>query len=79
LNRSLVFHNQSSIKGSIWRYYLLASVIAVISYSSIRGLSSWLGWNVVAIKILVETSLSLISFSVQKTLVFGEGGSNLND
>lgn len=79
LNRSLVFHNRASIKGALWRYYLLATVLAVISYSSIRGLSYWLGWNMVAIKIIIETSLSLISFSVQKTLVFADGTNHFND
>lgn len=74
LNRSLVFHNADPIKGSLWRYYLLATVLGAISYGAIRGLSYWLGWNVVAIKILVETSLSLVSFSVQRTLVFAYKG-----
>jgi glycosyltransferase involved in cell wall biosynthesis len=73
LNRGLVFHNRSSIGGSIWRYYLLAAVLGAISYSAIRGLSVWLGWNMVAIKILVESLLSLVSFSVQRTLVFSRG------
>jgi glycosyltransferase involved in cell wall biosynthesis len=79
LNRGLVFHNHSSIRGSIWRYYLLAAVLGAISYSAIRGLSSWLGWNIVAIKILVESLLSLASFSVQRTLVFGRGGNEQSE
>lgn len=70
LNRSLVFHNAEPIKASLGRYYLLATLLGAISYSAIRLLSYWLGWNIVAIKIMVETSLSLISFSVQRTLVF---------
>ncbi len=74
LNRGLVFHNHSSIRGSIWRYYLLVAVLGAISYSAIRGLSVRLGWNMVAIKILVESLLSLVSFSVQRTLVFSRGG-----
>lgn len=72
LNRSVVFHNAAPIRGSIWRYYLLATLLAIISYSAIRGLSQWLGWNIVLIKVVVETSLSLVSFSVQKTLVFAD-------
>jgi glycosyltransferase involved in cell wall biosynthesis len=72
LNRSLVFHNRSSISASLWRYYGLAVVLGAISYTLIRGLSQWLGWNIVAIKILVETALSLVSFSVQRTLVFAD-------
>ena len=79
LNRGLVFHNRSSIRGSIWRYYLLAAVLGAISYSAIRGLSSLLGWNMVAIKILVESLLSLVSFSVQRTLVFGRAGNEQSE
>jgi glycosyltransferase involved in cell wall biosynthesis len=72
LNRSLVFHSADPIKGSLWRYYLLAVVLGTISYGAIRGLSHWFGWNIVVIKIVVETSLSLVSFSVQRTLVFAD-------
>ena len=75
LNRGPVFHNRASIEGSLLRYYLLASVLAVICYSAIRGLSYWFGWNIVAIKILVESLLSVVSFSVQRTFVFARGGS----
>ncbi|MGH9604578.1 MAG: glycosyltransferase [Terracidiphilus sp.] len=74
LNRSLVFHRADPIKGSLWRYYLLAAVLAIICYSAIRGLSHLLGWNIVVIKIVVETSLSLVSFSVQRTFVFADKG-----
>jgi hypothetical protein len=58
---------------------MLAAVLAVISYSAIRGLSYWLGWNMVAIKILVESLLSLVSFSVQRTLVFARGNNDQSE
>jgi glycosyltransferase involved in cell wall biosynthesis len=73
LNRRLVFHHRDSVGKSLWRYYLLAAALAAISYGSIRSLSMWLGWNVVGIKVLVESLLSLVSFSVQRTLVFRDG------
>jgi len=79
LNRRLVFHNRASIGSALWRYYLLVAVLGGISYGSIRGLSYWFGWNIVAVKILVETSLSLVSFSVQKTLVFVDDSNSRND
>ena len=78
LNRRFVFHNRASVKGALWRYYLLAATLGLISYGSIRGLSHWLGWNVLAIKILVETLLSVVSFSVQRTFVFRGGSSDRN-
>jgi hypothetical protein len=70
LNRGPVFHSHGSIPRALWRYYLLAVVLAGISYAAIRSASVWLGWNVIVIKILVETTLSLVSFSVQQTFVF---------
>lgn len=79
LNRRLVFHNRAPIQLSLVRYYLLAAVLAAISYSAIRGLSFWLGWNMVAIKVLVESILSLVSFSVQRTLVFARGSGDQGD
>jgi hypothetical protein len=45
-------------------------VLGGISYGTIRGMSYWFGWNIVAVKILVETSLSIVSFSLQRTFVF---------
>jgi putative flippase GtrA len=78
LNRRFVFHNRASVKGALWRYYLLAAALGLISYGSIRGLSHWLGWNVLVSKILVETLLSVVSFSVQRTFVFTGGSSDRN-
>lgn len=75
LNRTLVFRSRGSIPGALWRYYALAVVLAGISYGGIRVFSLALGWNIVAIKILVETTLSLLSFSVQRTFVFAQGES----
>lgn len=75
LNRTLVFRSRGSIPGALWRYYALAVVLAGISYGGIRVFSLVLGWNVVVIKILVETMLSLLSFSVQRTFVFAQGES----
>lgn len=70
LNRTLVFHSHGSITRALWRYYGLAVVLAAVSYTFIRVFSHWIGWNIVAIKVMVETILSLVSFSVQRTLVF---------
>ncbi|NUQ30749.1 MAG: bifunctional glycosyltransferase family 2/GtrA family protein [Acidobacteriaceae bacterium] len=71
LNRKLVFHSHRSVASTLWRYYLLAILLAGISYGGIRGLSEGFGWNVVLTKILVESVLFLLSFSAQRLLVFG--------
>jgi glycosyltransferase involved in cell wall biosynthesis len=70
LNRGFVFQSGASVGGSVWRYYLLAVVLAGVSYGAIRELAAGLGWNVLAAKITVETLLSLASFALQRTFVF---------
>ncbi len=70
LNKRYVFHSDTSIGGSLGRYYMLAVAIAVVSYGSIRGLTGYFGWNVFAAKVMVETLLSFASFAVQRTFVF---------
>ncbi|WP_263409945.1 bifunctional glycosyltransferase family 2/GtrA family protein [Terriglobus tenax] len=70
LNKKFVFHSSASVKGTIWRYYVLAAAIAGVSYLLIRSVHQYLGWNVIAIKLVVDVLLSLVSFSVQRTFVF---------
>ena len=70
LNKRFVFHSGVSLPRALTRYYMLVLVIAAVSYGSIRGLTGYLGWNVLATKLVVDTVLSLVSFSVQRALVF---------
>ena len=70
LNKRYVFHSNTSIGGSLGRYYLLAFAMAAVSYGSIRGLTGYFGWNVFAAKLGVDTLLSFASFAVQRTFVF---------
>jgi glycosyltransferase involved in cell wall biosynthesis len=70
LNRRFVFHNHASIRGTLWRYYLLVPAIGALSYLGIWTLTRYAGWNVFAAKLVVDTLLSLVSFSMQRTFVF---------
>ncbi|MGA3049803.1 MAG: glycosyltransferase [Terracidiphilus sp.] len=70
LNREFVFHSGGRMGGAFGRYYLLAFVVAVTSYGSITVLTSYLGWNVFVTKVIIDTLLSLATFSVQRTFVF---------
>ena len=70
LNKRFVFQSGVSLPRALLRYYLLVVAVAAVSYGSIRGLSGHLGWNVFATKLIVDTLLSLSSFSIQRTLVF---------
>jgi glycosyltransferase involved in cell wall biosynthesis len=70
LNRRFVFHSDDGLWVSLWRYYLLATAIAAASYGSILELAVHWRWNVLAAKVVVDTTLSLATFSVQRVLVF---------
>jgi putative flippase GtrA len=75
LNRKFVFHNRASMSGTIWRYYVLAAGIATLSYLLIWTLTTRVRWNVFVVKVTVDTLLSLVSFSAQRTLVFHRSAS----
>lgn len=70
LNKRFVFRSQTSVQGSLWRYYALAIAIAGASYGLIWSATHYLHWNVFAAKITVDVLLSLVSFSAQQTFVF---------
>jgi len=70
LNKKYVFQSRASVKGTLWRYYVLAAGIAGLSYLLILALNTYLRWNVFAAKVTVDVLLSLVSFSVQRTFVF---------
>ncbi|MDR3726021.1 MAG: bifunctional glycosyltransferase family 2/GtrA family protein [Terracidiphilus sp.] len=70
LNRRYVFRSRGKIRVALGRYYLLAFAVATVSYGLIIGLTSYCGWNVFATKVIVDTLLSLATFSIQRTLVF---------
>jgi glycosyltransferase involved in cell wall biosynthesis len=70
LNRRFVFSSSDGLAFALGRYYVLVALIALASYSGIRLLSGNLGMNVLVAKVFVETCLSLVSFSLQRTFVF---------
>ena len=70
LNRRFVFNSGGRVSVALAKYYVLAAILGVAAYFSIRFLSGTLGWNVLAAKIVAETVLWLASFSVQRTFIF---------
>jgi len=70
LNKRFVFQSGVPLPPALLRYYLLVLAVAAVSYGSIRALTGYLGWNVFVAKLVVDTLLSLASFSIQRTLVF---------
>jgi putative flippase GtrA len=73
LNRRFVFRNRGSLVSALWRYYALVVVVAGLSYGLIWALTTRLRWNVFAAKLCVDITLSLVSFSVQRTFIFRRG------
>jgi glycosyltransferase involved in cell wall biosynthesis len=70
LNRRFVFRSGASITATLWRYYALVFAVGALSYGSIWALTRHAHWNVFAAKIAVDSVLSLVSFSMQRTFVF---------
>jgi glycosyltransferase involved in cell wall biosynthesis len=70
LNRRFVFRSGTSLTRTLWRYYALVAGIAALSYGAIWALTKHAHWNVFAAKAVVDSVLSLVSFSVQRTFVF---------
>lgn len=70
LNKRFVFHSRAPVKGTLWRYYFLVAAIGSLSYLLIWSLTHYGRWNVFVAKITVDSLLSLVSFSMQRTFVF---------
>jgi len=79
LNKRFVFHSGVPLPKALLRYYLLVAGVAAVSYGAICGLTVYLGWNVFVTKLVVDTVLSLASFSIQRTLVFPPADSSATD
>ncbi len=72
-NRRVVFGSDRRFSSTLLRYYLLVGVLLVVNY----GLLTWLtglGVALVLAKVLVEVTLFVASFQVQRSLVFGRAG-----
>ena len=69
INRHTVF--KSGSRKSLYKYYLLAAFIMITSAGSVHLLySEWLQNGEVILKILVDTTLFLLAFVVQRKWVF---------
>ncbi len=70
LNRSFVFRCGGRVGMALARYYLLAVLVAMVSYGCIREILTYWGWNVYLAKLVVESLLSVVTFSIQTLFVF---------
>lgn len=70
INRKLVFHRKQGFTFSLIRYYIILCLITGLSFLFISLLHSKLGINVALSKIIAETTLFIVSFSLQRNYVF---------
>ena len=71
LNRSFVFRSDAGSRAALVKYYVLVIVNVAAAYAIMSFLGRRFGVPVLAAKILVEMPLSLVSFAIQRTYVFG--------
>lgn len=73
-NRYLVFRrSQRTLRGSAWRYWLLAATILAANYSVLASLTS-AGMPLLAAKVFTEAALFVTSYLVQRHVVFPSAG-----
>jgi putative flippase GtrA len=70
VNKRFVFHSRAAVRRVLWRYYALVAAIGALSYLLIWTLNRYGHWNVFVAKVTVDSLLSLVSFSMQRTFVF---------
>ncbi len=71
-NKFVVFrsHKKDTIVKEFVYYIVLATAIATISAFTVNNITIAYGWNVTFIKIIVDLSLFIIGFLLQKSLIF---------
>jgi glycosyltransferase involved in cell wall biosynthesis len=70
VNKKIVFKSHSNVSRSFVKYWLLVLMLGSLSYLGILTLVNYLNINLLLSKALVETLLFIVSFSVQRDLVF---------
>lgn len=75
VNRKFVFKSDKGYWQSLVPYLLFEVCMALLSYIAIDSLYRSLSFNVYGAKVLVETSLYLLTFTVQREIVFGPSAS----
>ncbi len=69
-NRRVVFASRRTLRGTLLRYYLLVGVLLLANFALLAALTG-LGLPLLMAKLLVEPSLFLAGYQVQRRFVFG--------
>jgi putative flippase GtrA len=70
INKKIVFRSESNLILSLVKYWALVVLLGSISYLCIQTLVTYLNLNVILSKAIVETLLFVVSFAVQRELIF---------
>ena len=70
LNHKVVFKSKAGIKSSMIKYYTLCAVQMLLSYAGVFAFTSYLNVNELISKIIVDFTLFLISFQIQREWVY---------
>ncbi len=68
VNRKFVFRSQTSVRASFWRYGILFTLQLVLSWLGVAWLRSFV--PIIFSKMLVDSTLFLLSFTIQKRMIF---------
>lgn len=69
-NRKAVFQQLGDLKKQLLSYYILALIIMFMSWWGVLQLSKIVSIDIIWIKLLVDSVLFMLSFTVQKKLIF---------
>ncbi len=77
VNRNVVFHSSDSVTASLVKYCLLVLAFGIIAYLIVGWLVEC-GWNPYAAKIVAEGGMFVLSFLLQRDIVFKPRDSDLS-
>lgn len=72
--RNLVFRSSSSVMKSFGKYIAAAIVMGTVSFNLLKFFHASLGFPVLPAKLTAEGLLFLVSFSIQRQIIFGRPG-----
>ncbi|MDD2533857.1 MAG: bifunctional glycosyltransferase family 2/GtrA family protein [Eubacteriales bacterium] len=70
VNHKIVFKKRGSHAQSLWRYYLVVSLIMLLSYGMTKLLHETTGMPILASKIISDSMLYIASFYLQREFVY---------
>ena len=70
VNKNYVFLDEGSVRRTLWRYYFLAAAQMACSAGSVAFLCRMLPLPATLVKILVDSTLFVLSYQIQRRFVF---------